>query len=123
VIALSFGLLCAAMLIGSGLAIRFLRGPLGNPPPPALALCHGALGASSLAVLLAALRLGPPPRGMGTESFGRIAAALLAFALFLGLAFLWGSLRGKRPAETVVGAHALLAFAAFVVLLALIVLR
>ena len=121
-IAISFGLLCAAVLLGGSLAIRFLRAPPQTPPPQALALAHGALGASSLAVLLAALKLVPLPRGMGTENFGRVAAGLLAFTLFLGLIFLWGSLSGKRPAETIVGAHALFAIAAFVLLLAVIVL-
>jgi hypothetical protein len=118
---LSFGLLCAAVLIGGALAVRFLRAP-AKPPHPAVALFHGALGAASLATLLAALRPGRPARGMGTEGFGRTAAALLALAFVLGLIFIWGSWHGKRPAETLIGTHALLALAAFVLLLALIVL-
>lgn len=123
VIALSFVLLCMAALIGGALALRFLRGPSARPLPPVVALVHGALGASSLAVLLLALRLEAPRHGMGTESFGKIAAGLLAFALLLGVIFLLGSLWGKRPAETVVGTHALLAIGALAFLLALIVLR
>ncbi len=121
-ITLSFALLCAAAVLGGVLGVLFLRGAKRKPIPHAFALFHGALGASSLATLLAALHLGPPPSRMGTESFGRIAAALLALAFFLGLLFLWGTLRGKRPAETLVGLHAGLAIAAFAVLLALLVL-
>jgi hypothetical protein len=117
----AFALLCAAVLIGAGLAVAYLRGPQAKPPHRAVALVHGMLGGAGLAALLAALRHGLPQTGMGTSGFGAITAALLAaaFALGLALAVTW---RWRRPSGALVGAHASLAIAGFVVLLTLIAL-
>lgn len=119
---LAFGLLCAAGLIGLGLALLYLRGPGGSRPHPAIAAVHGGLGAASLAVLLLALERGRPHRTMGTAGFGRTAAALLALALAIGLAIAVIAWRLRRPAGALVGVHAGLAIAGFVVLWALIAL-
>jgi uncharacterized BrkB/YihY/UPF0761 family membrane protein len=118
---LAFALLCAAVLIGAGLAVAYLRGPQATPLHRAVPLLHGLLGGASFAVLLAALRQGLPQTGMGTSGFGTISAVLLGLALMFGLAL---GLRGRyhRPPGALVGAHASLAIAGFVVLLTLFAL-
>lgn len=118
---LAFLLLCAAVLVGLGLAVAYLRGPQAKPPPRALPFVHGTLGGASLAALIAALRQGLPPTGMGTSGFGMIGAGLLGLALAFGLAL---GLQGRyhRPPGAVVGVHASLAIAGFVVLLTLFAL-
>jgi len=121
----AFVILCAAALIGLGLAVRYLRGPTARPARPTIGsipAVHGAVGAAGLAVLLAALGRPRPPAAMGTAGFGATSAALLGLALFLGLfiaATIW---RGRRPAGALIGAHAGFAIAGLVVLLARIVL-
>lgn len=120
---LAFGLLCAAALIGGGLAIRYMRRPLGTPPPGAVLYAHAALGAASLAVLLLALTRGQPPAAMGTAGFGPAAAVLQAATLALGLLLARAAWRGRRPNELLVGTHAALAVAALVLLLTLLALR
>jgi hypothetical protein len=123
--ALAFVILCAAALIGLGLAVRYLRAPTSRPARPTIAsipAVHGAVGAAGLAVLLATRGRPRPPSAMGTAEFGAASAALLGLALLLGLfiaATIW---RGRRPAGALIGAHAGFAIAGLVVLLALIVL-
>jgi hypothetical protein len=122
---LAFAILCAAALIGLGLAVRYMRGATARPARPTIAsipAVHGAVGAAGLAVLLATLGRPRPPTAMGTAGFGATSAALLGLALLLGLfiaATIW---RGRRPAGALIGAHAGFAIAGLVVLLALIVL-
>ncbi len=118
---LAFLILCAAALIGGALAIAHMRGPQAKPPHRAVPLVHGILGGASFGVLIAALRRGLPQTGMGTSGFGVIAAGLLGLALVLGLA-LGLAWRYRRPPGALVGAHASLAIAGFVVLLTLIAL-
>lgn len=118
---LAFWVLCAAVAIGSGLAIAYLRGPQAKPPPRFIAFAHGLLGGASLVALIAALRSGLPQTGMGLSGFGVIAAGLLALAFAFGL-MLFLSGRRRRPAGALVGAHASLAIAGFVVLLSLVAL-
>jgi hypothetical protein len=116
----SFGLMTAAVLLGSVLALLHLRPagrtPRRTPPWPFGAL-HGAIGASGFAALLAALQ--GPPRGVafGVGPFGLFAAALLALALLAGL-FLLGALRLGRRASFLIAVHAGLAIAGFVILAA-----
>jgi hypothetical protein len=118
---LAFAILCATVLIGAGLAVAFLRGPQAKPPPRAIPPVHGALGGAGLGALLVALRHGLPRTGMGTAGFGAIAAGLLGLAFALGLA-LGVARRYRRLPGALVGAHASLAIAGFVVLLTLIAL-
>jgi LPXTG-motif cell wall-anchored protein len=118
---LAFVILCAAVLIGSGLAIAYMRGPQAKPLHRIVPLVHGILGAASLGVLITALRRGLPQTGMGTSGFGVIAAGLLGLALMLGLA-LGLAWRRRRPPGALIGVHASLAIAGFVVLLTLIAL-
>jgi hypothetical protein len=119
---LAFAVLCAAALIGVGLAVRYLRGSTARPARPTIPAVHGAVGAAGLAVLLAAHGRQRPPSAMGTAGFGATSAALLGLALLLGLVIAAALWRGRRPAGALVGAHAGFAIAGLVVLLALIVL-
>jgi len=120
---LAFGILCAAAVPGLGLAYRRLAGsPAARPSRQIVAAFHGALGAAGLAILLAALDRARMPSTMGTAGFGAASAAILGFALVLGLAMAWRTLRGRRAAGALVGAHAGLAIAGLVVLSALVVL-
>ena len=118
---LAFAVLCAAVAIGAGLALATLREVQAKPPHRAISFVHGILGAASLLVLIAALRQGPPRTGMGLSGFGVIGAGLLGIAFALGLA-LFAAGRHRRPAGALVGAHASVAIAAFVVLLSLVAL-
>jgi hypothetical protein len=120
-IALAFVLLCAAALLGLVLAVGHIRGR-SAPRHPSAAVLHGALGAASLAFVFAALDRGLPRRGMGTAGFAPLSAALLLAALLLGLSFVWRTWRGRSLAGGLIGAHAGLAIAALVVLLALLAL-
>ena len=116
-------LLCAAAIVGAGLAVLYVRGPQAKPPPAAVLAGHATLGAASLAVLLLALGRGLPQSRMGTAGFGPTAAALLALTLAFGLLLAAASWRRRRPSEMLVGTHATLAIAGLVVLLALVALR
>lgn len=118
---LAFWMLCAAVLVGAGLAVAYMRGAQAKSPHPLIAFAHGLLGGASLLVLIAALRRGLPQTGMGLSGFGAMAAGLLALAFAFGLAlFLSG--RRRRPAGALVGVHASLAIAGFVILLSLVAL-
>lgn len=118
----AFAILCAAVLSGSALAVLYARGARSRPPHKAVPPLHGALGAAGLLTLLLALLRGVPPSHMGTGGFAPLAAGLLAAAFCLGLALALLAWRRGRPAGAVVGAHASLAIAGFVLLLALVAL-
>ncbi len=120
-LALAFGLLCAASAIGAGLAILYIQGPRVKPAPAAVPIAHAALGAASLLVLSLTLRRGLPQTGMGTAGFGVMAGGLLVLVLALGLTLAYSAWR-RRPAAMLVGTHASLAIAALVLLLTLIAL-
>ena len=113
-------LLGIAAVIGSGLAIQFLRGPAAARPNWLAPLVHGAFGAGGLAVLFVALSHGPPPSAMGTAGFGMAAALLLSLALALGLFVGYATFRRRRPAGLLVAVHASLAVAGFVALWTLV---
>ena len=119
---LAFGILCGVALLGLTLAVSYLRRSPVRPHRAAVAALHGAAGAAGLAVLLAALAGAPPHDAMGTARFGQIGAALLAAALVLGVAIAWTAWRRHRAPGALVGAHAGLAIAGLVVLLALVAL-
>ena len=122
-LALAFWLLCAAAVIGGGLAVAYVRGLAAKPPPSAILVTHGLLGAASLGALLLALNRGLPWTGFGTAGFGPTAAILLALALALGLRVAWLTWLGRRPSELLVGSHAGLAIAGLVLVLTLVALR
>ena len=119
---LALATLCVAALSGAGLALVYLRGPAARPPHWAIAAMHGGLGATGLALLLAARDRDVPRAAMGTAGFGRTAAGLLALALALGLLILGAAWRRRRPSGVLVGAHVGFAVAGLVVLRALIAL-
>lgn len=114
---IAFYILCAAVVLGGGLAIHFMRGEEMRRPPWPIGVVHGALGAAGLASLLLVLRNGLPPSGMGTTGFASAAAVLLGIALLLGLVI---GLRRHRPHGLLVAVHASLAVVGFVVLWTLI---
>jgi hypothetical protein len=120
----SFGLITAAALFGSGLALLHLRPageacgkPVARMPPWPFGALHGALGAGGFAALLVTLQ--GPPRGVayGVGSFGIFAAILLALALLAGL-FLLGALWRGRRAGFLIAVHAGLAVTGFAILAA-----
>ena len=121
-LALSFVLLCAAALMGVVLAILYLRGSRRPPPLKLAPPAHGALGAVGLAAIGLAIFRGLPPSRMGTGGFAPLAAGLFAAAFALGLAIAFSAWRRGRPTGALVGAHASLAVAGLVVLLALVAL-
>jgi hypothetical protein len=106
-----------ALALGATAAVLSLRAR-GAPGPGAVALAHAGLALGGYALLLAALR--GPARGAqsGTSSFGAIAAALLTIAVLLGLALLRQRLKRRRLPGALVGIHASVAIAGFVVLMA-----
>lgn len=112
---IAFATLAIAVLMGSLLAIPYLR-EVAAPPLPLGAL-HGAVAVGGLAVLT--LALGGAPRGIaeGTGSFGAIAAALMAVAALAGLVQFALRLRRRRLPGALIGVHATLAIGGFIVLL------
>lgn len=110
--ALTLGL---AMVLGSAAALPRL-GHDERAPPWWLAAAHGTVALAGFALLLAALR--GPPRGAaaGVQSFGAIAAWMLGAAALLGLTMLALNLKRRRVAGPLVGGHATLAVAGFVIL-------
>jgi hypothetical protein len=117
----AFWVLCAASILGAGLAGLYL-GPRRRRPPAAIQALHAALGTASLALLLATLRRGLPASAMGTGGFAPAASGLLAIALALGLVLAYAAWRRRRPQEMLVGTHASLAIAALALLLAVVAL-
>lgn len=120
---LAFALLCGAAMLGAALAIRCLAGSPARPMPAALPPMHGLSGAAGLGALILALCHGLPESDLGIAGFGPIAVALLGSALAFGLAMIPAAWRRRRPAGTLVAAHAGLAIAGLVVLLTLVALR
>jgi hypothetical protein len=119
-LALAFGLLCGAALIGGVLVVCFLNA--ARPAPTAVALAHAVLGTAGLAALLLALRHGLPRTGFGTAGFAPAATALLALALALGVLLANGGLRRRRAAVIIVATHAGLAITGLVLVLAILAL-
>lgn len=112
----AFAVLAAAVLIGAALAVRYLlSGKLARWP---LAALHGLIGIAGLCCLLHALHGHPREPGHGTESFGAIAATLVALAALLGLGIQLMRRGRRQNAGTLIGLHATLAISGFVVLAA-----
>lgn len=114
----AFVTLGIAVLLGSVLAVLHLRAARPPAPTPALAALHALIALGGFACLLAALR--GPPRGLetGTAEFGTIAAVLIALAALLGAGLLASRLLKRRIAGSLIGVHATLAVAGFVILAA-----
>ncbi len=109
---LAFYILCATVVLGSALALPYLRVTARRLPWP-IRLVHGVFGAAGLVVLLWALYRGLPASAMGTAGFGPASAVFVGLALILGFAIL---LFRVRPPGVLVAFHAGLAIAGFVVL-------
>ncbi len=120
---LALFLLCAAALIGAGLAVLYVKGPQAKPPPAVIPIIHAILGAASLLAVVLAVRRGAPATGMGTAGFGATAATLLGLALGFGLRLAYLTWRRRRASEVLVGTHAGLAIAGLVLVLTLVALR
>ncbi|HTU53999.1 MAG TPA: hypothetical protein VMF62_08500 [Acetobacteraceae bacterium] len=116
----SFGLVAAAVLLGTALALLHLR-PAGPAPRWQFGALHGLIGASGLAALLLALQ--GPPRGVsfGVGPFGLFSAVVLALALLAGLTLL-AALRLGRRHGFLMAVHAALAVTGFVILAAYAIL-
>jgi hypothetical protein len=110
-------ILVLAVALGATAAVLSLNAR-GAPGPFAVALAHAVLALGGYALLLAAL--GGPVRGAqsGTSSFGAIAALFFGIAVLLGLALLRQRLKGRRLPGALVGIHASVAVAGFVILMA-----
>ena len=108
-------LLALAVGIGSWIAIDALR--RSAPPKLAWALLHGIAALAGYVLLI--LALGGPVRGAaaGAASFGLVAAVTLALAAVPGLLLLRSHLRGRALAGGMIGTHASVAIAGFVILL------
>lgn len=111
---LAFYILCAAVAVGAGLALSYLRRTARGARP--IARIHGVLGLAGLAVLAFVLRRGVPSSAMGTAGFVPTAALLLALALALGATIAVMGRRRQRPPGLLVAIHAGVAITGFVVL-------
>ena len=111
-------LLCAAALLGLGLATLHLAGSPLVRRVALLAYGHGLLGAAGLLALLPALA--GPPRGvaLGAGQFGIAGAVLLGLALLLATVLLAARLRRRALPSLVIGLHATLAIGGVIVLAA-----
>ena len=104
-----------ALILGGGAAIPRL-GRNERPPPWWLATAHGGVALGGLALLLVVLPGAQRGAAAGAQSFGLIAAILLGAAAFLGLTMLALHWRKRRITGLLVGVHATLAVAGFVIL-------
>lgn len=112
----AFAILAVVVLLGSVLAVLYLRTNGTAPPPWPLAALHGFLAIGGLCCLALALR--GPPRGLdqGTASFGIIAATMITMAALIGGGLLVANIFGRRIAGAMIGVHATVAVSGFVVL-------
>lgn len=118
VLTAAIAVLAAAALLGAALAVPYLRGGNAKAAPWPLAGLHGAIGIGGLCCLVLALRGPRPVLGQGTDSFGIVAATLLALAALAGLGTLLMRRSRRRRGGTLIGLHATLAISGLVVLAA-----
>lgn len=114
----SFGILGVTLLLGIALASFYLATAAKSRPPWMLSAAHGLFALCGYAVLVTALQGTRRGNAGGAGSFGLIAAILLGVALLLGLGLVTARLRRRRTPPMVVGLHATLAVAGFVILTA-----
>jgi hypothetical protein len=100
-----------AVLSGAVLALGGLRGRRSL-----LAAIHGLIASVGFGLLALALRGPQRGRATGTAGFGIIAAAALGTAAVVGVAMLTMHRRRGRVPSVLIGIHATLAVAGFVVL-------
>jgi hypothetical protein len=114
----AFFTLATAVLLGTALALLYLRTPTGLPAPWPLATLHGLLGIGGFSCLLLALR--GPSTGLDQQngSFEVMSAILFALAALAGVGIFTTHLLKRRRAGTLIAIHAMLAVSGFVVLLA-----
>ena len=103
-----------ALVIGAAAAITWLRRE--GRPPGWLGGAHGVVAMAGLGLLVVALPGARRGAATGTQSFGIIAAVLLMTAALVGLAMLATHVLKHRVAGALVGIHATLAIAGFVIL-------
>jgi hypothetical protein len=117
----SFLLLGTGVVLGSTLAVLYLRTAGAAAPPWLLSGLHGFLALGGFGCLLLAT-LGGPERGLetGTASFGAVAAVLIALAAVAGSGILVLRLLKKRLTGLLIGVHATLAVSGFIFLTAYI---
>jgi hypothetical protein len=114
----AFIVLALAVLLGSVLALLYLRDETGAALPWPVGALHGLLGTGGLVCLL--LALGGPARGVeqGAASFGAAAAGLIGLAALAGGGIVAMRLVKRPGAGTLIGIHAALAVGGFVLLAA-----
>lgn len=114
----AFYVLAIAVILGALLAVvHFVKAGTGLPPWP-LAALHALTALGGFGLLLIALQGPPRGAGQGTAAFGIIAAALFVVAALVGSGLLAGRLRNRPPGTTLIGIHATIAVAGFVILTA-----
>jgi hypothetical protein len=113
---LAVEILGAGVVVGMTLAVIALMAP-AKPPARILASLHGLLVTAGYAILIDAL-MTEPARGTmtGTQSFGLVAAVLLGIAIALGIASLVLHMRQRRMPGVMIGVHASVAIAGYVML-------
>ena len=113
----AFVILGIAVLLGSLLAVLYLRTEGAAAPWP-LAALHGLVAIGGLFCLALALR--GPLRGVeqGTASFGIIAVTLIVSAALIGVGSLVAHLFKRRLPGILIGIHATLAVGGFAILAA-----
>ena len=122
VLIVSFVILAAAVALGTGLAVLYLRDKQASAAPWPVAGLHAAFGLVGLGCLILSLVLSVdgPVRGaeLGVASFGAVAAVLLAMAAVAGAGVLVTYRLGRRTGGALIAMHAVLAVSGFVVLAA-----
>jgi hypothetical protein len=119
--AFAFYTLSGAVLLGLVLAQFYLR---SRPSPsPLLGAVHGILGVMGIGILAFALRGPVHASANGVGPFEKIAAILMAAAAVIGLVVLVLPQLSNRGAGWAIGAHATVAIAGYVFLLAFMALR
>jgi hypothetical protein len=117
----------ATLMLGLGVALGAAAavprlGRSERAPPWWLAAVHGGVALAGLALLLLVLPGARRGAASGAQSFGAIAALLLAAAALVGVSMLALHWRKRRVAGPLVGLHATLAVGGFVILVVYVLL-
>jgi hypothetical protein len=117
---LAFITLTIAVLLGTTLALFYLG--IVRWRSTMVGAVHGVLGAMGLGMLAFALK--GPARGVvhGVDSFGKYAAIAAALALVGGCVFVLLPVLSRRGTNWLIGGHAILGIAAYVLLLTYVAL-